>query len=161
MNLILDFELWGLRYRLFQTLAALIAGPLEILDERLDDYGQQLYHTGRPLNDLRELLNGVAALYPLIRGRLPVPWGLVTDWQQIEPSTPHACPGEIVVLAIILQRLLWGWPRRAAGYWMGFAHTLRPIEISTTDFPAVSTPYDRLDFRSESTFVTIKDPKSR
>ena len=35
-------------------------------------FGQLLYYDRKPIGQLRELLNAVASLYPLVRGQLPV-----------------------------------------------------------------------------------------
>ncbi len=64
------------------NLQQLVSFGEERLNTVLDLYGERMYYTipPRPSQHLAELLNGIRGVYPLLRRRLPLPWGVVREW---------------------------------------------------------------------------------
>lgn len=162
-SLLIEFEYWLLCVLNIQNLSELVYRGEEDLNNVLTEYGRHMYYTipPRPVQHFAELLNAVRGVYPLLRGRLPLPWSLKADWQDIEPTESHLALPRIFILALVVAALLRGWPRPAGGTWLTSGSGLRPGELHSLLWRYISLPEDRLDFDSCAVFVTVKDSKGR
>jgi hypothetical protein len=159
-KLLHEFSLW--LFINFQLTLGILIGDLPKLNDILDAWGVQLYHspTRRPVGHLSELLNCIAASWPLVRRMLPKPWSLVNIWQELEPTIPHLGMPLIILRALICLYLLWGWPTVGLMAWLMFGASLRPIEGYVCEWDDITTPSDRME-GGDVTFVTIQLPKVR
>lgn len=65
----------------------------ELVVDQLVQYGNELYHGGRPYNHYVETINAIGAVKPTIRRMLTGAWDLAFSWLREEPGDHHvACP---------------------------------------------------------------------
>ena len=127
------------------------------LNPVLDRYGEIMYYTlpPRPAQHVSELLNGICGVYPLLRGRLTLPCGVVREWRRIEPTEAHSSIPISVILAMIASSFLRGYVKSTAGVWLAGSSGLRPIKMRELPWKHISFFEDCLDFESRSIFIPI------
>lgn len=162
-TLVRGFEFWLIAMYNIESIAHLVFLGDHIINGVLDAYGVQLYYQipPRPVNQFAELLNAVRGIFPLLKGRLPIPWSLVAEWRGVEPTEAHISFPRIFILAMVTAGLLRGWPRPAGGTWLSADTGLRPVELHSLPWRRLSLPLDRLDYTGSSIFISIPDPKGR
>ena len=99
------------------------------INSALADFGRTLWREGAPYWRYCETCNAVASRQPLVRRSLGIAWDLAYTWLELEPHRHHLPVPPIVIVALVVQSLLWGWPRVAALLFAGFSGMLRPAEF--------------------------------
>ena len=75
-----------------------------------------------------EIINAATSVNLVLERHLPYPWGLVSRWNELEPSTLHVAVPLPIILAMITVFLCHGMPADAFLIWAGMRRCLRPVE---------------------------------
>ena len=136
------------------------ANDPRLINELLETYGQCMWRSGGAYWKLSETLNGVADRQRLLYRRLGLAWDVAFQWRGMEPTTHHLAIPKSVLLAIVALSILWGWPRAAALFLMGFTCLLRTDEFASASRRHLVFPADVL-YEVDFMLVIVPFPKTR
>ena len=124
-------------------------------------FGIHLFDSKHSLYVYRQLLAQYLRDRPSLRSHLGICWQLVSKWERVEP-VEHRTPVPVVLLrAMVVLALLWGWPRWAAVTLLIFHGIARPGEVLKAYRSDVLLPADLVAEGSGFLYLTISAPKTR
>ena len=95
------FELW-VKQQMGIDFAEITRGDQATLMATVRAAGFNAYEQRWPKNRFRDLLLGIAEMYPWIRPSLSAGWRIVSRWEQLEPSVPHTpLPLQMLLAALM------------------------------------------------------------
>ena len=113
----------------FDTIAMHSPPDLDVLNQRLVEYGRWLFAEGKPLYHYSETINSITNCRPIVRRSLQQAWDLAFLWNAHGPSEHHiAMPFQILIVIISIS-WIWGWKREAAIWALACGALLRIGEV--------------------------------
>jgi hypothetical protein len=162
MSLLAEFDAW-LRAA-GSSVYVLIDTPVHLdlahINDAVEGWGRQLYERGGAYWRYSELVNALAARRPDLRRGLAQAWDLAWAWRGREPPRHHVAAPEVVVQALLVTALCWGWPLVAALIGLMWAAMLRPGEALLARREDLVLPADLVD-SCEFGLLSIREPKTR
>ena len=149
------FELW-VKEQMGTSFAEISRGDQATLVATVRAAGFSAYEQQWPKNRYRDLLLGIAEMYPWIRPSLSAGWRIVARWEQLEPSVPHTPLPLQMLLAALSVMIGWGWRRATLAIWLTFFALLRPGEVCMMERTDCLLPHEH---DGEDLVVRIRNPK--
>jgi hypothetical protein len=123
-------------------------------------YGKGLWSSGISYGKYAEIINALVARRREARRSFTRAWDLAFAWKDMEPTTHRvACP-LIVVEALAVQALFWGWPLVAVHLLIGWHGIMRPVEHLAAVRGLLTLPCDSARTHGP-VFLRIPFPKNR
>ncbi|CAE7290791.1 unnamed protein product, partial [Symbiodinium sp. CCMP2592] len=132
---------------------------VDVLSEWLEEYMIFMFLNHRSRRAAAETLNAVTQQFGWLRSSLAGPWNLIRTWEQLEPVQHHPPMPAMVLHALAVTALQWGWPRMAVALVLGFYALLRPAEIIGLRRQDLALPDDHFD--QNVLYIRIGNPKTR
>ena len=133
---------------------------LDLLNQKLVDYGRWLFSEGKPYYHFAETINAVTSCRPLVRRSLQQAWDLAFLWNSHEPAEHHVAMPYQVLVALLTLCWTWGWKREAAVFALAFGALLRIGEIVDATRKDLIMPAD-VSFTLDHVLLRIHEPKTR
>ena len=133
---------------------------LDLLNQKLVEYGRFLFSDGKPYYHFAETINSVTSCRPLVRRSLQQAWDLAFLWNSHEPGEHHIAMPFQILMALISICWTWGWKREAAIFALAFGGLLRIGEIISATRSDLILPSD-VDQSIDYALLRVGEPKTR
>ena len=130
------------------------------MNDWLEEFGRQLWASGRAYWRYSELINAISARRGELRRGLGRAWDLAYAWKEREPGQHHLAMPTVIIQAMIVGSCLWGWPRLAGCLALGWGAMLRPMEWLVALRADLVLPRDVLH-TVPFALLRIAEPKTR
>ena len=160
-NLLVLFDDWlKERGSSIATLIDVADLDLDRINQLLEEYGRQLFASGRPYNHFSETLNAISSRRPRLRRSLQQAWNLAMTWLREEPGSHHLALPWQCLLAILTTACVWGWIQEAGIIALSWGGVTRIGEATAALRGDLLLPSD---FGQTIRFalLQIKEPKTR
>ena len=154
------FRKWLSEHLSERAIVGIFACP-PLLSLVLRSYVDELYKTGFPLHNCRQLLAHAQRLVPMVKPHLHVAWDFISRWEELQPVEHRVPMPEIILRALLGLAITNGWLRwaaTAAGIFFGIS---RPGEFLAASRKHLLTPENLLENEHMAVYLRIEKPKSR
>lgn len=144
----------------FDTIVMQSPPDLDMLNQKLVEYGRWLFAEGKPLYHYSETINSITNCRPIVRRSLQQAWDLAFLWNAHEPSEHHIAMPFQILIAIISISWIWGWKREAAVWALAWGALLRIGEVTNALRSDLIMPSD-VSHSVDYVLIRLKEPKTR
>ena len=161
-QLLLAFEKWLLEEHGLPWDAIFEKKPLdgEEVSNWLSLYGKDLHASGKTYGKYAGTINAVAMSRPILKRQLGGAWDVAFAWLMDEPYGHHPALPATLLVAVVTVALIWGWPREAALFCLGWSGLLRAGELVGLKRSDLVLPCDA-DPGMKHILVQLHEAKSR
>ena len=132
----------------------------EEVNRILEQYGRDLYMSGRPYGHYSETINAITAMRPFLKRSVQQAWNVAYTWLRQEPPVHHlAMPWQLLV-AMLSTAMAWGWISEAGVIALGFGALARIGEVFAARRSDLLLPRD-FGFTLDYALLKIDEPKTR
>ena len=162
IQLLMAFEhwLWEEHGVSWETVFGRTPLDAEEISNWLSRYGREMHESGKAYGKFAETINAVAMSRPILKRQLGGAWDVCFAWLMDEPYEHHPAMPVAILVGIVTTALLWGWPREAAVFSLGWAGLLRVGEIIGMKRRDLVLPTDAAPGTSHI-LANLKEPKTR
>lgn len=131
----------------------------ELCGNLLAGYGKHWYGEGGALYAFRHLVVYAQRTHPIFKGKLQEAWNLINKWEELEPVTHRRPLPLVVVQAMVVLAIHWGWLRVACIILITFHACARPGEVLKAQRRHLVLGIDIGEPDNDVCFLQINKPK--